>query len=101
MKYAKLIIFPMLWLLAIGSPNAVAEMLTEEKDFPAYEWIDKVPRKYKDCSSGYCIKLKLNKKKNKDITRLLNYGVKSSHISSILGVSHTTINKVKLTLNVK
>lgn len=43
----------------------------------------------------------LNKKKNKDITRLLNDGVKSSHISSILGVSQTTINKVKVALKVK
>lgn len=63
LRYKKLISFTIVFFLMFNLPVAVADMFTEEKEFPPYKWIDKTPRKYKECIPySTCIKLELDQK---------------------------------------
>lgn len=63
LRYRKFVVISSIWFLAFNLPVAVAERFTEEKEFPPYNWVDKTPRKYKECTAySSCIKLELDQK---------------------------------------
>jgi hypothetical protein len=63
LRYRKFVVISTIWFLAFNLPVAVADRFTEEKEFPPYKWIDKTPRKYKECIPySSCIKLELDQK---------------------------------------
>ena len=63
MRYRKFFVISTIWFLAFNLPVAVADRFTEEQEFPPYNWLDKTPRKYKECIPySTCIKLELDQK---------------------------------------
>ena len=44
------------------SPSAARGEILKQSEFPSHRWIDKTPRKFKECVVGYCIKLELDQK---------------------------------------